>query len=491
LSKDVTERIAFEERLKTSEAALKSLFDSSLHCIFLLDRNFKILAINKLAENITENIFQSKATEGQLIFDCLGGDDKPLLQNMIENAFDKKEAKMVCKHSISIGNIWLEYICNPIISEDQSIQIVNLSVRDVTDVFVAEEDKRVSEANLSALIENTDDFVWSLDVSNKLTGFNRNFRIFYRDVIKKEVEIGMSFDGLRAESEKEYWDELREKAISGKRFKTEYELKLGRNTRIFELSYNPVKGEGGKLTGGITIQCRDITLNKKIIKDLVYKNHELDTFVYKVSHDLIGPIASMKGLVNIANLEIENPSAIGYFNMINERVDRLHNIVLTLIQLTRIKEGVKLMESIDYEEIIKELFSTYRNFPTASDVDFSYNVEKTNFAKTDSGLLKTILQNLVENAIKYKDEKKKPFVKIHVFSENNGTNISVEDNGTGIEHHFHEKIFNMFFRADLRSKGSGLGLYIVKNAIEKLDGTIDLKSVSRLGTSFQIFIPNN
>ena len=93
--------------------------------------------------------------------------------------------------------------------------------------------------------------------------------------------------------------------------------------------------------------------------------------------------------------------------------------------------------------------------------------------------------------MKYHDfTKEHPFVKINIIQENNLVNIRVEDNGTGIESKFHDKIFNMFFRASEKSTGSGLGLYIVRQTIDKLNGHISMESEYGTGTTFIINLPN-
>src|SRR5690606_22991173 len=99
--------------------------------------------------------------------------------------------------------------------------------------------------------------------------------------------------------------------------------------------------------------------------------------------------------------------------------------------------------------------------------------------------------NLMSNAIKYHSlEQPDPFLKIRISTSERGAKIEIEDNGSGIEPSYHQKIFEMFFRASEKSFGSGLGLYIVKQVIDRLNGTISLKSEVNYGTIFTITLPN-
>jgi signal transduction histidine kinase len=104
--------------------------------------------------------------------------------------------------------------------------------------------------------------------------------------------------------------------------------------------------------------------------------------------------------------------------------------------------------------------------------------------------LKTILYNLIGNAFKYNDPLKEEQVVTITASRNNQLfNISIEDNGVGIEKAHLPRIFEMFFRASEKSQGSGLGLYIVKETLNKLNGKIEVQSALKVGTIFNIEVP--
>jgi PAS domain S-box-containing protein len=489
-AKNVTQRLDAQRRLVQSEATLKSILDSSIQCIYLLDRDCKLITFNKNAEEFIEYLHDDKLVIGVDFTKYIGEDYQETFRQNVQRALEGETLKVERKSKLpQLKEIWFEFIFSPVKDEFGAFSGVNFSSRDITNRMRREEDLKNSRSNLFALIENTDDYIWSVDKEGVLIAFNKNFRMMYRELYKKEVFIGMRTMDTPDQLEKQFWMEILSHGKSGKRVKKEYDLKVGRASRNYEISFNPIIDTGG-YTGGISIYCRDITLNKKVVKDLLYKNQELDTFVYKVSHDLIGPISSMKGLCNIARLELQDEKAHFYFNMVMERVNRLHNIVLTLIQLTKIKEGERNLSIIDFKKIVEDSLQLFENYPRFAEIDFKISVNLKGGFESDSGLIKTVVQNLVENAIKYQDELKKPFVHIHISDEGaNGITLQVKDNGVGIDEANKDKIFNMFYRADLRSNGSGLGLYIVKNAVEKLEGTIEVQSIPKKGSSFSIFLP--
>lgn len=111
---------------------------------------------------------------------------------------------------------------------------------------------------------------------------------------------------------------------------------------------------------------------------------------------------------------------------------------------------------------------------------------------TDKTRLKIILNNLISNAIKFQfsqDQSRKPFVNISLEATSSMYVITVQDNGKGIDEHHLGHIFDMFYRANEYAQGSGLGLYILKESVIKLGGTVEAESVLGEGTTFKIKIP--
>ena len=104
-------------------------------------------------------------------------------------------------------------------------------------------------------------------------------------------------------------------------------------------------------------------------------------------------------------------------------------------------------------------------------------------------IINTILQNLIKYSIKYSCIDRQAVVKIVVKNENDFVAISVEDNGQGIPLNHQANIFNMFYRANDRAQGTGLGLYILKRAVERLNGTIELSSTPNEGSDFLVKLP--
>lgn len=219
-------------------------------------------------------------------------------------------------------------------------------------------------------------------------------------------------------------------------------------------------------------------------------NKELDRFIYSSSHDLRAPLSSISGLITLAEASPQEASL--YVPMMKDRIgvmDKFMKEIVTYARNARLQvEPEKIRIRAMTEEIIEIL--KYAN-PT---VQFTFNVyiDPALELYTDRSRLSVVLNNLVSNSIKYSDAKKeKPFIKISASTNAGICSIVVEDNGIGIQQEHLPKVFDMFYRATDRSKGSGLGLFIVKEALEKLKGDISIESTYGQGTRFTIHLPTH
>lgn len=219
------------------------------------------------------------------------------------------------------------------------------------------------------------------------------------------------------------------------------------------------------------------------------KNAELDSFFYRVSHDLKGPISSLLGLHNLVKLEIKDQVARNYFEMYQSQIMRINNIVMDLINLTRMNHASSNLVRIDFELLLEECISAYHYLPNYRSIRFLREIEKDIEFYSEWAIVNTILQNLIENAIKYSNPEKGAFIRVSISQEQSFVKIEVEDNGIGIAPDYQTRIFDMFFRANDRVEGTGLGLYILKRAVERLRGEVKFRSELYVGSTFTVILP--
>lgn len=223
--------------------------------------------------------------------------------------------------------------------------------------------------------------------------------------------------------------------------------------------------------------------------NLIIANKELDKFVYSASHDLRSPILSLKGLIEIMNTEDDLSLIKGYLVLMNQSLDKQDQFIKDIIDYARNKKAKITNTIISLNQIIEEAITQNQYREETKNISITKNLTIDTIL-SDELKIKIIINNLLTNAIKYSDmQKAKPYITINAYEENNENKIIIEDNGIGIKEEHQTKIFDMFFVTNNNNKGSGLGLYLVKDAIENLNGTIAVASEINMGTKFTITLP--
>jgi signal transduction histidine kinase len=229
---------------------------------------------------------------------------------------------------------------------------------------------------------------------------------------------------------------------------------------------------------------------EKNLKKLVEVNHELKTFMYRASHDIRGPVSSLRGLINLAKIEEYPKEMKKLIFMMDISAEKLDKILIDLIETLGIRDQEIKKTKIDFEKLVNDILKKYDQLSKIGSIRFSVDVDTHAAFFSDPHILSMILKRIIENAVKFHNYSTPgSFITINVSEGRNGVNISISDNGSGIKEELTEKVFEMFYRANSESGGTGLGLYLVKIAVEKLGGKVELKSAEQLGTTVNVFLP--
>ena len=225
--------------------------------------------------------------------------------------------------------------------------------------------------------------------------------------------------------------------------------------------------------------------------DLLKTNLELDRFVYSVSHDLRSPLTSILGLLSFIEEDSREPDTLLHAEMIRSSVVRLEVFIKNILSYSRNNRTPVEAVAIPLPETVQAVVNSLIGMKDAQGMHFEIKIEKSKLFYSDMQRFNTILENLISNAIKYRDSAKEyRFVKISGAANKEWLELQIEDNSIGMEDEHAEKIFDMFYRISGRVPGSGLGLYIVKEMVEILQGTITYTSQPRVGTTFHLKIKN-
>ncbi|NOT74113.1 MAG: HAMP domain-containing histidine kinase [Cyclobacteriaceae bacterium] len=242
----------------------------------------------------------------------------------------------------------------------------------------------------------------------------------------------------------------------------------------------------GSTTAYILIMIRQ--LREKNI-DLININHELDKFLYSASHDLRAPISSMKGLIALSSRELDLREIHKYLGLMLITLDKQDLFIREIIDFSRNKKTEISCVNTSLDSLIKQTISQHQHMPGADTIVFKKEI-MLDTINSDPLRLEIILNNMISNAIKYSDSnKEKKLITIKTFSQNEKNVVSVEDNGIGIDKNYISRIYDMFFVTDHNHNGSGLGLYITRETVNKLGGNIQVESEKGIGTKFTVTIP--
>ena len=230
---------------------------------------------------------------------------------------------------------------------------------------------------------------------------------------------------------------------------------------------------------------------EKKVEELQKTNEELNKFIYSASHDLRAPLMSILGVVKLSELDPLDESAHKLFKMIESSVMRMDTFISSIIEYYQNSRSVQDLQEVDFADLVEEVRKNLKFYEGANEIQFDVHTDPCPGFITDLFRVRIVLSNLMSNAMKFQRlNVQKHRVGIKVLFLGDSVQLKVEDNGTGIAEDQQGLVFNMFHRAEAKKSGSGIGLYIVKEALEKLNGSVELESVPDRGTIFTCTIPN-
>jgi PAS domain S-box-containing protein len=360
-------------------------------------------------------------------------------------------------------------------------------VRDITDRKIAEALGKKNETLFTQLFNSAPMGVVMLNEQGKVEQVNRGFKEMF----------GYELDQLKGKNLNDFIvpEELRNEGIdlnniiSANKIISVGTKRKHREGRLIDVLLYGVPVMLDNRTIGIYGVYVDITDRKKVEEELKVRNAELDNFVYKVSHDLRAPLSSILGLVNLAKLPGNDDNPMDYINIIGQKVEALDNFISDVLSHSKNLKMEIMRAKVDFNSIISRTFTDLNYLDGASDMFVYRSIDEVDFF-SDPWRISEIFRNLVSNAIKYKQAVTNPEVRVNIAINDKFAQIRFSDNGIGIDEQSISRIFDMFYRATEQSTGSGIGLYIVKNAVEKLGGRITVESEVDKGTTFTILLPN-
>jgi signal transduction histidine kinase len=227
-------------------------------------------------------------------------------------------------------------------------------------------------------------------------------------------------------------------------------------------------------------------------RQLKKTNTELDSFVYKASHDLRSPLTSLLGLIAISRLESDLEKLKAYGELQEKLIRKLDTYIQDILAISRNSNQDLRREVIRFDQLMEQSLEQLHYLEQYARIEKIIHLPETGTSfYSDAPRISIVLNNLLANAMRYADlAKERPYFQLDIRITSQQAVIELTDNGIGIEDKHLKHIFQMFYRATDKTPGSGLGLYIVGEVVEKLGGSIEVTSQEGKGTRFLICLPN-
>ncbi|MBX2894498.1 MAG: tetratricopeptide repeat-containing sensor histidine kinase [Cyclobacteriaceae bacterium] len=262
---------------------------------------------------------------------------------------------------------------------------------------------------------------------------------------------------------------------------------LSEAKRIIETQNKELVKTNEELDLRVREKTIDLVNVNAILQDV---NEELDNYIYRTAHDIRGPLVTLKGVCNVAKIDVKDALALEYFDRLDLTADKLNTILTRLLLVSRINHAVIVAQSVDFNPIMQTVLEKFKELPPRMKIE--YQIEEHVALYSDPELVAIVLENLVSNAIKFYNDlhSVNPFVKLVIGKyDADHVMVSIEDNGIGIAPDYRERVFHLFVRASERSENGGIGLYLAKLSAHKLGGEIFLMNTSDKGTKFLVLFP--
>jgi signal transduction histidine kinase len=229
---------------------------------------------------------------------------------------------------------------------------------------------------------------------------------------------------------------------------------------------------------------------EKRTNDLKQAYKELDTFFYRSSHDFRRPLTTFLGLAEVAKITVKDHNALELFEKVRETASNLDKMLVKLQSISDVGSQHLVYKEVFPEQLLEDIRQNFEAELVRKLIDLKYEVNLQRPFHSYPALIRIVLENLIENAVFFCGTTE-PSIRVEITeAHDNEVKIEVRDNGQGIAPDLQSRVFDMYFRGNERSKGNGLGLYIVKKAVEKLNGHIEMESTLYAGTTFKVYLPN-
>ncbi|MBF8963281.1 CHASE domain-containing protein [Pontibacter sp. FD36] len=506
--RDITEEKRAQQAIIESEARFRTMADNAPVIISILDIWKQSVYVNKQWLDFTGRTFEDSINFGwqQVIHpQDVAAFEEQYNQAQASEAGFRAEIRMR-RHDGQYR--WMVATCTPRFGADGDFLGYISSTIDITDIKEADRKVKQNAELLQKLFVEVPALVGLVRASDKQYLLANPL---YRKLFGNRLLVGKTLHEAHAELAYQGILEEIDKVFSTGTHYVGKEVPLmidrhndGKLTQsYFNMVIQPLMDAKGKpeavlifaveVTELVKARTKLVSTNEELSlknMELLRTNNDLDNFVYTASHDLKSPIANMEGLSNMlrdileGKLESEDKQLL---DMLAEAIDKLKRTIADLAEITKVQKGLHAkVEPLSFEQVLQDVMLDIDSLIKESNakVEVDFQMKDLLYARKN---LRSIIYNLVSNAIKYRKAEVTPEVRISTYLEDDYVVLQVQDNGLGIKKGQEHKLFDMFKRLHNHVEGTGIGLYIVKRIIENNGGRIEVESELGQGTTFRVY----
>ena len=481
--------------LSLSESAnYSSLIDHTQDIICLIDRDYKIQITNAVFDDFLTQNFGISIAIGENFLDILRAINIENGEDLFAKVINGQRFNFTYILPKAEVNAYFEVSLNPVFGQNTEINGISFFMHDISKLKRTEESLKRSQQLMASINTNIKEGIYRSNDNTQIIYVNPAFVEMFGYHSEEEV-LNTPFSNLyedpserdRLVSYIKKHDKLSNHEVKFKR--KDGSIFWGLITSIRTRDESGQEYYDGAIRNITKIKDTEAKLKNQNL-ELKKVNRELDRFVYSASHDLRAPLSSILGLIGVTRLEGDQQARDYCLQLMEKSVHKLDSFIKDIINYSRNKRLLIGRDPINFKPLLENIFTDLQYIKKSTRVEKIIEVHNDELFITDERRLKIVLFNLISNAIIYSATLREPWMKVIVQVKNGKAIITVSDNGQGIAEEHLDRVFEMFYRASEEQAGSGLGLYIAKETVEQLNGTIEVTSAVGSGTIATIALPS-
>lgn len=497
IQQDITHRKRHERLLKISKQRFERLAAYSPDIIIVAHtqdfQKIRFSYVNK--PNILG--FKEKAIDSpDKLMELVHPQDFPTVRAYFQDISQKNEYPPIQVRLKNQAGEWEWFQCQYVVlspedeQEGKGYYEILFYLHNLTEKIRYENQLKEEKANLLALIESSHNPIFSVDRKLHVKTYNTAFlNLIHHFKPALHEAAGQPLSGVFPKEELNFWLEHIQKTFLGEKQEVPHRLHFKEKGTIhYEVAFYPIIEES-QITG-VTVIARDVTEQEKMRLALEKSNYELDTFIYRSSHDLRAPLSSILGLLQLLRMPVSDQEKAHYIQLIEKSVAKLDRVIYSLIDFSRNMHLPLDFDYVDVEQIVYDCYEQLQSLPHADRLRIHFINGCPKELVSDENRLRIVLYHLLSNSIRYQDlHKEETHIHITIECHQDTWTLSFKDNGKGIADNIKQNLFHMFQRSNEENRGAGLGLYIIKQVVQKLQGEVEIKSQLGEGTEVIITLP--